>query len=223
MRLSCHELDIDLHLYENTVNVLVLENPQIYSDFLGLLQKSADGQGEKIILSDDEKVFDVHKCLSIVHSPLLLELNSKRILSCLYKELKSISVEIFQQRQEELNSMLITFLDELLQHVPYPVIFDLDMDINVIFKQYNVRMECEYLSLIEKIHTFIQLEKMLCRTKVIVFIGIKAFLSEEQLMELYQVSFYNKIHLLLIEACEKTCLQYEKYYIIDKDKCVILH
>ena len=46
--------------------------------------------------------------------------------------------------------------------------------------------------------------------------------SEEQLKEVYQMAFYCKLQLLLIENREQSNLEGEKTYIIDRDRCLII-
>ena len=221
MRLSCFELGIDIHFEENKVNVLVVENQKVFAEFLEKLMQNKETEKDEIILSEGESKLIVHKCMDMVYSPLLVDLNSKRILTRLYQEITEIVNEEFSEEKEAINAGIITFLDNLLLKLPYPLTFNLDMDLVALFKQYDIRMELENVSLLERLVNYIHIEQMLCGTKVIVFINIKDYLDNEQLQELYKTAFYHKIHLLLIESKKKDVLSGEKYCIIDKDRCVI--
>lgn len=132
-----------------------------------------------------------------------------------------LAEECFYMEKEAINTAMISYLDNLVLKVPYPVKFNLELDMVSLLKQYEVQLDIEHLSIFEKLLTYIQLEKMLCGTKIIVFVNIKAYLNEKQLEELYQTAFYNKIYLLLLETTQKEMILSEKYIIIDKDKCVI--
>ena len=221
MRLSCFELDIDIHFEENKVNVLVVENQKIFADFLEKLMMSKNVEQEELILSEEESKVSFSKYADIVYSPLLVELNSKRILTHLYKEMIEIANEELYEEKEAVNAAIVSYLDKLLSKVPYPITFNLEMDLMGLFKQYEVKMELENVPLFERLINYIQLEKMVCGTKLLIFVNLKDFLDKEQLQELYKTAFYSKIHLLLIESIKKDVLSEEKYCIIDKDRCVI--
>ncbi|MBR4026754.1 MAG: type II-A CRISPR-associated protein Csn2 [Lachnospiraceae bacterium] len=189
-------MGIDIFFEENKVNVLVIENPIIYTKFLENLMSQIENGF--ILLSEGEKRLQIHKCTSIIHSPLCIDLNNKKILSYLYKEMKELSSENFFEK-ENVNSTIISYLEELIIKVPYPVTLDLNLDEMSLYKLYNVRIEIEELTLMEKIIYYIQLEKMLCKTQLLVFVNLKAFFSSEQLQEIYKMAFYNKISILLLE------------------------
>ena len=197
----------------------MIENQQIFTQFLEKLMEKEDD--DFILFSEKGKRLSVHKYIEIIHSPLLIDLNSKRILGYLYKELKELSEEWFFMEKEQINSDIINYMDKLVLKVPYPIVFGLDIDVTDLYKIYDVRMDFENLELTQKIIYYIQLEKMLCNTKVLIFVNLKSFLGEEQLQEVYKAAFYNKMQLLLVEFAERGVLCEEKYCIIDKDKCVI--
>ena len=132
-----------------------------------------------------------------------------------------IANEELYEEKEAVNAAIVSYLDKLLSKVPYPITFNLEMDLMGLFKQYEVKMELENVPLFERLINYIQLEKMVCGTKLLIFVNLKDFLDKEQLQELYKTAFYSKIHLLLIESIKKDVLSEEKYCIIDKDRCVI--
>ena len=114
MRLSYFDIGLDIHFKENQVIILVIENQQIYTSFLkNLIEKNVVGE-EKILLSEIDKKLTISKVVSVVHSPLLLDLNNRKILSSLYQELKELSDEYFFVEKEEINAAIISYLDNLI-------------------------------------------------------------------------------------------------------------
>lgn len=79
----------------------------------------------------------------------------------------------------------------------------------------------ESTSILEHIVDYMRLFHQVCKVKVFVFVGIKAFLSEEEMLQLYQMATYENIELLLIEGRYYSCTKYERNVIIDKDRCLI--
>lgn len=58
--------------------------------------------------------------------------------------------------------------------------------------------------------------------KVFCFVKLKAFLSEQRLNELFTMTRYYNVNLILIEYRERNEICPEKSYIIDKDQCLIV-
>ncbi|MBR2403535.1 MAG: type II-A CRISPR-associated protein Csn2 [Lachnospiraceae bacterium] len=50
---------------------------------------------------------------------------------------------------------------------------------------YNVHFDFQEIDLLEKVLNYMQLEKTLCGTKLIVFINFKSFFDKEQIREIY--------------------------------------
>lgn len=223
MRLSYFKYGIDILLEENQVGVMVLEQPQVYTELLSELLKQSEGEEGLWQLSEGNKDLALNKSVVIVHTPLQLDLNSKKNLNYLYKEMQMISDEYAYENVSELNSGIVAYLDMISQKLPYQIDYKLELDATQLYKQYEVRLDLDGTSLLEKVINYIQLEKLLCNTKLIVFVNLKAYFDKEQLEEIYKTAIYNKISLFLIETQERDCITGEKYCIIDNDKCLIVH
>ena len=223
MMLQWREREIDLEFEENVVNVLVLEDSKTFSEFLNGIFCAIGMTQESFVLYENDKTLNVSKNVEIIFSPLLLDVNSKRIQTQLFQELKIISDEMCYELKEKANSIAVSYLDELSKKVPYPIKFSLDLDENTLYKQYNVRLDFEDESLLDKTINYIQLENTLCGMKLFVLVNCKAYFSKSELRELYKSAFYNKVAILMVENVEMHCLPEEKYYIMDKDQCLIMH
>lgn len=223
MRLSYFKYGIDLFLEENQVNVMVLEHPHVYAEMMSELLKQCAGEEGAWQLSEGDKDLVFSKCISIVHTPFQLELNSKKNLNYLYKEMQIISDEYAYENISEINSNIVAYLDVISQKLPYQIDYNLELEPAQLYKQYEVRLDLEGTSLLEKVLNYIQLEKLLCNTKLIVFTNLKNYFDKEQLEEIYKTATYNKIFILLVETQKRFYITGEKYCIIDNDKCLIIH
>ena len=117
----------------------------------------------------------------------------------------------------EIHAKLISYLEEISLKVPYHVTFDLEENIPNLLKAYNVRLETESNNLLERIVEYLKLLHQLCRIEVVFFIN----LQDEELEQLSQFAFYEKISIVLLENVQKTKLNCEKTCIIDQDYCII--
>lgn len=223
MMLQWIDRELDFKFEENRVNVLVIENGEDYSEFLKGLAIALERGIDNFSLCENDKRLNLSKNVEVIFSPLLLDVNSKRIQTHLFQELKKISDEEFYELKEEANSVVIAYLDELSKKVSYPIRFNLEMDENALYKQYDLHLEFEDETCVEKTINYIRLQSSLCGRKLFVLVNCKAYFTPEQLHELYKAIIYNKVNLLMVESMENYWLPEEKYYIIDKDQCLIIH
>ena len=114
-------------------------------------------------------------------------------------------------------------MEDLLEYSRFDhVVYNLDLEWNDIFKLFHVSIEEDYVNLQEKLISYLRLCAELLNKKLVIFVNLKAYLSEGNLLELYQMAGYFKIQLLLIESVEGEALPPEKYFIIDRDQCLIV-
>ncbi len=222
MMLQWIEMGVDIELQENKVNVIVLERQDMFSQILEDFLISIENAEERFVLYESGKKLNVSKSVELIFSPLLVDLNTKRIQTYLYRELKSLSDDTSIELREKVNSVIIDYLDNLSHNFFYPLSYNLNFDETALFKQYDIGIKYETESLLEKMIGYIQISADICHTKIFVLINAKAYFSLEELRELHKIAFYKKIHLIMIENRKYNCLSEEKYYIIDKDKCLII-
>lgn len=70
MKLIYAKYGIELQLIENQVNVLVIENPYAFSDFLHELLEQIDGKEGDLLLSDGDTVLPLTKNVIFIDNPL---------------------------------------------------------------------------------------------------------------------------------------------------------
>lgn len=207
---------------ENQIPVLVLENQAVFSEFIEDFYRQCDGDDGEIVLSEEGKMMALSKSAMIVSDYFSLDLNGSRIRSRLYREMESAGIENGIEK-DEFTRQGIELLEKIISSARFDhVVYDLDLDWSNIFKLFGLRIEEDYLSLQEKIISFLRIASELLNLKLVAFVNLKAYLSDQRLLEIYQIAKYLKLNLLLIESKESEALSSEKVYIIDKDKCLII-
>ena len=121
----------------------------------------------------------------------------------------------------QLNSHMISFLEELFYKVPYHLEMELDVDVRLLLKVYGVKIETDGEGALETLMDYLRAIRSICGIKVVWMLNLKQFLMEEQVRQLYEFCFYEKIHLIHLEGQKNYSLEQEKCVIIDKDLCVI--
>lgn len=221
MKLVHREYGIEIELQENQIPVLVIEAPETFSVLIQELYRSKQGGEGKFLLSESDKLLNMGKSLELMVNPFAIDVNEKRIVQKLYQEIESQVQEQLVLETAEIHSKLISYLEEIVGKIAYPVTFDLEENVLGLMKTYNVRLETESITLLEKLVEYFELLHQLCRIEVIVCVNLKSYLSEAELRQLYEAMFYKKISLILLENTQREKVEGERICIMDRDGCII--
>ena len=214
-------LNLKFEFRENECQVLVVENPKTFSEIVWDFHRQMLGEEDKLVLSENDKVLLLEKNCDLIINPYDLEINNRRVLGKLYQEMKAISNEDFYIQAGEVRTKIVNYLDDISMKLPYPICFNAEMDVMNLYKLFDLRLEEEIDSLLQKVIDYLKIMSSLCGVKLIVFVNIKNFLCEEQILELYKASFYCKINLLLIESAQRNKLTGENIAVLDGQDCLI--
>lgn len=221
MRLVCSEYNLDLKIQENKVNVLVIESPDVFTEIIVQLINQTGGEPGRFILSDLDTVKIIGKEADIIVNPFSLDCNEKRILQKLYQELNDEMNNSMIEQTVHLQGEMISYLEELIQKVPYPLEFDIEDNMTGLLKMCHVEIDNQSRTLVEKIMSYIRALREFCRIHLIFFVNLKLYLTQAELEELYQFSFYEKINMILLENSSKEKIENESICILDRDLCII--
>ncbi len=222
MILAYSKLNLQMEFIENTVNVLVLEDPVQFSEIVYLLKSDEKVLESPFVLSESDKFLQISKEMEIIVDPFSLDFNSRKIQQQLYKEMEIVATE-FDVEKAEVNGRMLYLIEGIQERLQYQnIAYNLEFSWENLLKLYQVHFEPLCESLLEKLVEYIKIASNLLNLKVIGFVNLKLYLTKEQLHYLYEIAFYNKVNLLLIENIENTQLEEEKLYIVDKDKCLIV-
>lgn len=222
MKLTNAKFDLIIDMRENKVDVLVIENATIMSEIVEELYKQSSGEEGNFILSENNKDLKFEKNFALIINPFAVDFNDKKIINKLFSELSAIGNEFVVEKMQ-INSEIGQLLEKIISDAQYNNIsYNLDFDWNNLFKLYGVKIEYECDTLLEKMIGYIKIVSGLCSIKAMCLVNIKSFLNNEEIKQLYEMAFYYKIQLLLIESCERNNIPDENIYIIDKDRCLII-
>ncbi len=213
--------NINLQLKENVFNVLVIENQNAMAQIIYELSEQYNGNDGNFILSDNNNLLKFNNLISLVLNPFSINCNEKKIISKLHSQLYDLANDIYYEKTKTLESNIINYLNILIDSLPYDLIFNYEFDIISLFKLQTVKLDQNLLSLTDKILNYIKVCADLTDIKLIIFINLKSFVNEFELLEIYKISSYYKINLLLIENLQRCKMNNECITIIDSDMCLI--
>jgi CRISPR-associated protein Csn2 len=199
-----------------------IENVNSWRNFIESLWVQANGDAGNIFITDKDKEVKVDKDVSVIFNPFSLDVNDKKIISKLYVEMKNITEQDMYVQKMELNSDIVNLLDEINARISYPIEFNLELDIQQLFKLYNVKINMHDASLIERISNYVKLAHQILGIKIFVFVHLKQYLSDEEWGYFNEMIVYEQVAVLLLEnsVLMSEALN-EKWWIIDADNCII--
>ena len=222
MRLTYPGLNIEFNLSETEPVVIVLEKPEIFSDFIENIWNQTNGREGCFILGNADKVLCLDKKLALIMNPFAISSNDRKILSKIYTELSIVTTESYYEELAALNTAIINALDKMMEKLPYPLTSKFELDLISLFKTYDIKIEEEDNGLLERVVSYLKLNHQVCGIEVFVFVNLKQYLEKEQLQELYKAAAYEQVYIINIEGRDgKERLKEERCIIIDKDLCII--
>lgn len=200
----------------------IIESPGLFSKYLQELYEQCERKEGKFVLSDNDKELDLSKCVEIIGNPFAVDIKNRKILGKLYAELDELSgKEQMFEKTMRLTATVHEYILDLEQETNYILQFDNELEISALLKALGVRYEVIEDSFFERIVRYIKIAADVLKTKLFVFVNIRSFLSDIQMMELVKEISYQDIKVLFIENQERDCLEGGFRYIIDKDGCEI--
>lgn len=222
MRLVNQKYGLNIDMKEGEVTVLVVEAPHGMTDIVSELQMQVNGKEGEFILSEENEEVKLCKAWGMIMNPFSIDLNERKVLNKLYGELVEDTQDYVEERSAY-NQAAIALLDKMIANSSYQELtYDFDMEWNNFFKLYDVKFESQGQNLLEILLEYMRVTASLLRYSGLILVEIKSYLDEKELQELYRMSGYYKIQLILVESVERMKLEKEKLYIIDKDMCLIV-
>ncbi|MDO4977835.1 MAG: type II-A CRISPR-associated protein Csn2 [Eubacteriales bacterium] len=212
----------EIDLQKEKINTVVIEVPELYSEFLENIWNQMNGKEGKIHLSMEGNGLRLDRKVELIMNPFAVSCNERKILNTIYSNLKSLAQDELIEEITELNLHIITFLDEVIAKEPYMLTYDLNLDIAGLLKLYNISVEEEYTDILDRLVTYLKLSHSVTGKELFVFYNLKNYLSERQMCCLLEAAEYEQVMILNIEANHKEIIKcFESVNIIDKDYCII--
>ncbi len=221
MRLLLNDYDIEIEIKADTPLCLCIESPAVLRNVMQGLWSQINGENGNIILSDNGKELQICKCSELIINPYAVTPNEKRLLKKLYQEMVMIAEEELYEITSEINSRIISYIDAIIERIPYPVDYETDPDISSLAKAYKVRFDDYGEGAVDKLLSYCKLVHRVIGIECFIFANLKQFMAADELSSFYGELAYEHLYILDIEGLFNYKLKGEECIIIDKDECRI--
>lgn len=223
MKIKIFSLQEDIVFKNHTIPVIIIENKNYFSKIVSNIKCLCQGVNpeERITIEDNGRVIDFEKELLMMIDYFNFDYDSKKLSNALYRHIENIFQMDIERHQKLLESMMSTagLIWDIIEEIPFNVDQKEKITILDYLKMITLRVqEPNTFCIIDRILNVIDLVAFLQACRVLVFVNVKAFLTDEEIIEVYKYSMYNEVKLLLIETGEpKNILDYEDIIWIDDD------
>lgn len=200
MKMVWSRYGLELQLCENQISTIVMETPLVFTQFLQTIIRQIEGEEGDLLLSEGDKIFTFSKNVVLIDNPLMINCNEKRIISKIHKELGNIVNTEMYEKYSMLNTEIVKFVEIAMDTVPYHLEMDYQVDVTELLKTYNVKIATEETDPLEKLIDYLRALHAICNIKIVIVLNLKQFFTEEQVKQVYEFCFYEKIFLINMEG-----------------------
>lgn len=224
MKIFFTPLNLEIDIKENFCNLVVIESQTYFSRFISALCDYEAYETKDLYFENNGSNLDLKKNLFIRHSPFLISLNDKKLLSLLYEELgfvffdnQEIQNKFFKIRSE-LNSLMYEVSDKSA----YSLNIEDSPDFSCFLKLFNVRYQ-EDSDLLSKTIDFISIISSISKLRVlVVFVNFLSFFEKEEVELIIHQSLVMNVSLMFIENKQiDDTYKNTSLTVIDKDLCEV--
>ena len=220
MKLAHLWLSEPIKFDEGTVNVLVIESPHLYRNFLMDLVLQESGIVGDFVLSQKNEIIEFHKKAVVISDIFRLDFQSRKISA----KLNNFICNIFDMDEDcrnlfgNLNELGYKIQDEL----PFETEFNHFENLEDIVKLFDFKISDNHIDIAERLFEYLKIQKDFFGKELCVIVGLKGCLEQDELEMFYKRLEYEKINVLLLEHhhCDYS-LTCERIVIIDNDLCEI--
>ena len=210
-----------LQLHENEFLEIIIENTTVFSDIIADFTHQTNGDQGSLLISSGDRIHIFEKTVEFITNPFDIDFSTSRLQKKLLAETSSFISEQYTENLATLNQTMIDFWDSVLVSMPYNMKYDLSVDPSILAKSYNVSLNDDSTTIVEHLINYIKVVHQLLGKTVFIFLGIKQFLSQQELVSFLDSVKYENIFLANVSGYQSYSLPSEHLFIYDYDCCII--
>lgn len=201
---------------------LIVENSKEYLKVIEeLYAENFSNEESDFVLSKNGEILNLSKNCLFLYNYFDLDINNKKIIS----EINSKILKVFESHDfvedfSALNQLFININDKISNYFDLKLEYDDEITYDKFIKISGFKLSSES-KFIERLLNYIKIYTELKKVKLVIFVGLSEFLSQEELMLFLKELEYLDLKCLLIESHQKYCFDFVGKIIIDKDLCEI--
>ncbi len=196
---------------ENGIYQIIIKDPVIY-------RKIALDIDSEIILSVDDKTFDLMKESIIIYDPINIDINDTKIIKSLYKLIEKRLHESFNKELFRLEELLFNLSEELVLSSNFEIDYDPQIDISKLLSSLGIKYKISshyYTNLLQ----YLKINIELFSKKLFIIFGLSSLLNSKEMEMLnYELILLNAS----VVNISYSSISHENIeLILDEDWCIL--
>lgn len=223
MIMKIFSLENDIIFKEEYINVLQIQDKKLFTNVINSLNdniNNIEDTKERIIILDNDIEIKIEKEVLMIIDVFNIDFNQKKIQSALYNKIEKIYKQEFERMSEFqtiFQKLQLNVLD-VFNEFPFEFNYKESIGIQEYLKLLGLKISNNKGKIIDTVFSLIDVVEYLSAAKLLVFVNLKLYPSDDELNEIYKYAMYKKVNILLIETGEeKEPLENEKILYIDSD------
>lgn len=221
MMIGFENLSKPIDFSENNINVLCIENKLLYRKVLNSFYME-NPEEINMFFSENFTPFKFKGNICFVNDFYKLSISSS-VIKKFYDEIALFCNQEMQSETANIKSQIISFVDLVISNFDYDFNYNLDVNLQDIFKMQDVKPAISNNSLLLSLLDYILVINKYISPKCFVLLNLHLYFNNTELEEFYKEISYNKVNILIVENIKDfETNKFEKITIIDSDLCEII-
>lgn len=168
MMLSYPILENSIKFEENIIDILVIENPKYYRDFIEQIWKLERDMDSTAFLSVNYEIINFAKTAQVIYFYGDMDFNNRKIIAKIIRDIIAIANEEYYLETIDLISRTHNYISDILSELNIELSYE-DIDIESLLKSIKLSVSEEYTTLLSKICDYIDLINQIFGKKIFIF------------------------------------------------------
>lgn len=223
MKIILPAFDTHLEFIDNYINVIQVENPTLLTNFISSIHMLTlkESPPEKILLVEDDDFLDFSKSCTLLTDLFNIEFNSKKLITKICSKINTFYLDQYELKVEleTLIHKMSLNLKTILLNFDFEVSASDNIEISDLIKFLQVKIDLISGSpLLDTLLLFIDINSEFQVSNLLIFVNLKKYFSEDDLITIYKHAINKQICILTFEqGCPQNLLKYEQRLFIDNN------
>ena len=199
MKLKISFIENSIDICDDKVNIIEIQNKNYFYRVINYFNELYNGNSiNEIRMYENNNEINLINKINLIIDYFNIDLNTRKNLNLIYSLIKENIDEYTNEKINKINKDINKIFNKIILNIDIPI------EIN---SEYNLENYIKFISpiikkrdsVIENLMLTIDIEKSLNLNRIIIFVNLKQYLSNSEIVELYKYSIYNNIHIILIE------------------------
>ena len=215
--------DIETHLVfeDGSFPALIIENQNLFFNFIDDISRQINNESGNAVLSSDNTPIPISGNIDLLTDFFSFGINRKNLLTKIISDLEKQAVDedFFETSQQLLGKVEKWVID-----LAFCADIDVDLpklSISSLLKSTGLCIKDDFVSLPEKLLTYIDLATRYKLCQIFIFVNLRSFLDYDTISQFTESCCLHGHKILLLDNCAYPRIYREQRTIIDTDLCEI--